>query len=73
MGGGGPLIDAADIGRGTSLGAFLRLATDGWEGKPGWVGTTRPGIAGAAPGGGLGAPKPGGLGADDLVVSESDI
>lgn len=64
IGGGGPFMDADELGRGTVLGVFRRLAIDGT------VGTERPGTVGAAPGGGLGAD--GGLGAVDLLEADSE-
>ena len=57
-------MDADELGRGTVLGVFRRLAIDGT------VGTERPGTVGAAPGGGLGAD--GGLGAVDLLEADSE-
>lgn len=59
IGGGGPFVDAEDMGLGASaLAVFLRLANDGWkEDAPG-----RPGIDGAAAVGGRGADTVGGLG-----------
>lgn len=73
IGGGGPFVEADDIGRGALLVAvFLRFAMEGTDGGAagGGVGTARPGTAGAAPGGGLGAP--GGFGAPPLEDSGSE-
>lgn len=67
IGGGGPFMEAVDMGRGPSLRPVLRrLAGDGRmeeEGAAGAWGTGRPGMEGAAPTGGRGGAN-GGFGAD---------
>jgi hypothetical protein len=71
MGGGGPFIDADDIGLGAlNPPVFLKFAIDGNDVGPdpfAW-----PGMGGAAVGG-FGAAMPGGLGAELADDSGSDV
>lgn len=65
IGGGGPFMEADDMGRGAPGPVFLRLASDGMKADVlAEVGTSGrpPGILGAAAVGGLGAAIPGGFG-----------
>lgn len=74
IGGGGPLIDAEDIGLCAPIPpVFRKFAIEGVKASglvgPFWL----PGIGGAAFGGGLGAVMVGGLGAELRDDSGSDV
>jgi hypothetical protein len=76
IGGGGPFIEAVDIGRSTLTPVFLKFAIEGTNADVVaelWGPGLFPGRLGAAPVGGFGAAIGGGLGAELRDDSGSDV